>query len=101
VEVAATADQLESGLAHVREAPADAGTVELIVRRPETDEREVLDEGVLDVEVGLVGDRWSRRRTPPNPDSQVTVINARAIELVAGGQEHWPPAGDQLYSTST
>jgi hypothetical protein len=27
-------EELEAGLDHVRESPADAGTVELIVRRP-------------------------------------------------------------------
>ena len=47
-------------------APADDGRVELIVRRPAVDARETLDEARLDVEVGLVGDRWAARdeRTP-------------------------------------
>ena len=33
---------LEQGLAQIRRAPKDAGTVELIVRRPTPEEREVL-----------------------------------------------------------
>jgi hypothetical protein len=36
---------LEAGLEEIRRAPADHGRVELIVRRPATDERELLDEG--------------------------------------------------------
>jgi MOSC domain-containing protein YiiM len=95
--MAAIDEHLEAGLAHVLEAPADVGTLELIVRRPATDLREVLEEGELDLEVGLVGDKWSRHGRKPNPAAQVTVMNARATALVAGDRENWPPAGDQLY----
>jgi MOSC domain-containing protein YiiM len=95
--MAAIEERLEAGLAHVCSAPADAGTLELIVRRPATDLREVLEEGELDAEVGLVGDKWSRHGSTPNPDAQVTVVNARAIALVAGDRENWALAGDQLY----
>ena len=59
----ATAEELEGGLPRVLDAPADAGTLELIVRRPAENERELLDEGQLDLEVGLVGDMWARRPT--------------------------------------
>ncbi len=37
-------EQLEAGLAEIRRSPADVGTVELIVRRPVVDERELLEE---------------------------------------------------------
>ena len=40
-----TEDELAAGLPRILESPAAAGTVELIVRRPAEDEREVLDEG--------------------------------------------------------
>jgi len=98
-----SAEELEAGLDEIRRSPADQGTVELIVRRPAENEREVLDEGVLDLAEGLVGDMWRVRtssRTPDgsaNPDTQVTLMNARAIDLIAGGRERWPLAGDQLY----
>jgi MOSC domain-containing protein YiiM len=95
--MAAIDEQFEAGLAHVRAAPSDVGTLELIVRRPATDLREVLEEGELDLEVGLVGDKWSRHGSRPNPAAQITVMSARAIELVAGDRENWPPAGDQLF----
>jgi hypothetical protein len=94
--VHATTDELLAGLEHVRSSPADQGTLELIVRRPAEGLREVLDQGELDLEVGLVGDRWQLGSSPTN-DSQLTLINARLAQLVAGGRERWPLAGDQLY----
>ncbi|HXM72707.1 MAG TPA: MOSC domain-containing protein [Candidatus Dormibacteraeota bacterium] len=95
--------RLEQSLDHIREAPADGGTVELIARRPAEDEREVLTEARLDTHDGLEGDTWNVRgssRTPdgsPNPDSQLTLMNARAAAAIAGEREHWALAGDQLY----
>jgi MOSC domain-containing protein YiiM len=83
-------------LEHVRRSPAQAGTVELIVRRPAEDEREVLAEAQLDVVVGLVGDGWSAAESP-NPAAQLTLMNARSAAMIAGAREHWPHAGDQLY----
>ncbi|MEO8745021.1 MAG: MOSC domain-containing protein [Candidatus Dormiibacterota bacterium] len=94
---------LEESLAHIREAPTDNGTVELIARRPGVDEREVLSEGWLDVTDGLEGDTWLARgssRTPdggPNPDAQLTLMNARTAAAIAGERERWPLAGDQIY----
>jgi MOSC domain-containing protein YiiM len=84
-------------LDHVRAAPTDDGTLELIARRPAVDEREVLEEGALDLEQGLVGDQWSVRGKHPNPKSQLTLMSARAAALVAGDRERWALAGDQLY----
>jgi MOSC domain-containing protein YiiM len=89
-------NELLAGLEHIRSAPADRGTVELIVRRPAENEREVLDEGELDSEVGLVGDRWHLGSSPTN-DAQLTLMNARLAQLVARSRERWPLAGDQLY----
>ena len=95
--------RLEEGLDHIREAPADGGTVELIARRPAVDEREVLAEARLDLRDGLEGDTWRVRgssRTPdsgPNAEAQLTLMNARAAASIAGERERWPLAGDQLY----
>jgi hypothetical protein len=94
---------VEYDLSDVRETPADAGVVELIVRRPAVEEREVVEEAELDPVEGLVGDCWSTRgsRSMPdgssNPDAQLTLMNARVAALVAGDRERWPQAGDQLY----
>ena len=91
-----TADEFRAGLDHIRAAPSDRGTVELIVRRPAVDEREVVEEGELDLVVGLIGDRWHLGASPIN-DAQLTLMNARAAELIARTRERWPLAGDQLY----
>jgi MOSC domain-containing protein YiiM len=95
--MATTVEELRSGLEHVRAAPADEGVVELIVRRPAVGERELLEIGELDVELGLVGDTWSVRGSRPNPKAQLTLMNARAAALFAGERERWPLAGDQIY----
>jgi MOSC domain-containing protein YiiM len=94
------APALEAGLPDILASPADAGMVRLVVRRPRVNAREVLEEGVLDVEEGLVGDGWVKRRSrwgPPNPRKQLTVMNARVAALVARRPERWALAGDQLY----
>ncbi len=97
----ATPDELEAGLDHLRAAPRDEGVVELIVRRPSEDGREVVEEAQLDLVDGLVGDNWlDRGRSggrPANPDAQLTVMNVRAAALIAGDRARWPLAGDQLY----
>ncbi|GIT00957.1 MAG: hypothetical protein CM1200mP26_26690 [Acidimicrobiales bacterium] len=43
-----TADELQAGLDEIGRSPADGGTLELIVRRPDVDVREVLAEGELE-----------------------------------------------------
>lgn len=95
--------ELEAGLDHIRQSPKDEGLLELIVRRPQVDEREVLNEGELHTSEGLVGDSWIMRgssRTSdgsPHPDMQLNIINARVVALVAGDKDRWQLAGDQLY----
>ena len=95
----ATLQQLAAGLDLVREAPADAGTLELIVRRPAPGEREVLATAQLDERAGLVGDRWAAGgKRPPNLEHQITMMSTRFAKLVAGPDpEGWAIAGDQLY----
>ena len=90
-------------LAEVRRSPAESGTVELIVRRPAVDDREVVEVGELDLTVGLVGDNWKARgsRSTPDgsaePEAQLNLMNSRCAELVAGGRERMHLAGDQLF----
>jgi MOSC domain-containing protein YiiM len=90
---------LEQGLDGVRGSPSDEGRIELIVRRPAEDERERLETAELDATHGLVGDTWEVRdgHGPPRVDAQLTLMNARAAALVAGSEDRWPLAGDQLY----
>jgi MOSC domain-containing protein YiiM len=98
-----SAAELEAGLEEIRRSPADEGTVELIVRRPAEDEREVLEEGALDRAEGLVGDAWRAKAIARanggafGSDNQLTVMNARVVALVAGDPDRRALAGDQLY----
>ena len=98
-----TTAELEAGLDEIRRAPRDEGTLELIVRRPQVDEREVLAAGELSLELGLVGDSWITRgssRTPDgsaHPDMQLNIMNSRVTALVAQHKDRWQLAGDQLY----
>ena len=55
------ADELEAGLPEILASPRDGGVVSMIVRRPDTNQREVLESGELDVAQGLVGDNWLSR----------------------------------------
>ena len=52
-----TLAELEAGLDHIRGSPQEAGTLEMIVRRPRSGDREMLDAARLDPDEGLVGDR--------------------------------------------
>jgi hypothetical protein len=98
-----TMEELEAGLDEIRQSPQDEGVLRLIVRRPQTDEREVLEEGELHPVEGLVGDSWKMRgstRTAdgsPHPDTQLNIMNARVAALVAQDKDRWQLAGDQLY----
>ena len=96
-------EELETGLEHIRQAPKDEGVLELIVRRPKVNEREVLVEGELSLVEGLIGDSWSTRgsvRTSdgsPHPEMQLNIMNSRVTALVAQVKDRWALAGDQLY----
>lgn len=97
-------EQLTAAQDVVATSPSDAGTVEMIVARPEVDERKVLDRGELIVGEGLDGDNYLQRGSSSTPDgkahpeAQLNLMNSRAIDLVADGdRDRWPLAGDQLF----
>jgi len=95
--------ELEAGLNIIRQSPSDQGILKMIVRRPKTDEREIVNEAELNLEVGLVGDTWKTRGSKAMPDgsaniqAQITLMNMRAIALLAQDESRWALAGDQLY----
>ncbi len=94
---------LTDGLDDIRRSPADNGRLRLIVRRPEIDAREVLDQATLDTDVGLIGDNWCVKFSSATPKGepdwrgQVTVTNWRGMLKIAGSGDRIPLAGDQLY----
>jgi MOSC domain-containing protein YiiM len=87
--------EIENGLGKVIESPRDNGVLNLIVRRPQEDAREVLETGELDIEKGLVGDDWLTG--DGNYDTQLAIMNSRIIDLLAQNKERWKLAGDQLF----
>ncbi len=96
-------EALQAGLDEIRRSPKDQGRVELIVRRPAENEREVVETAALDRALGLIGDTWRTRGSGrgktrrPHPGRQLTLMNARVAALVAGSADRWQLAGDQLY----
>lgn len=98
-----TAMEIENSIHHVLASPKDAGLLELIVRRPKDNKREVVESGTLDIEHGLVGDNWLTRgssRTTDgmgHPEMQLNVMNYRFAELIAGHRDRVSLAGDQLF----
>jgi len=80
-------EQLAAGLDHVQGSPTDGGPLEMIVRRPRSDERDILTIGELSSDEGLVGDDWIRRPSSrtgdgsPHPDMQLTVISSRPTSI--------------------
>jgi hypothetical protein len=95
-----TEAELAAALDDVRAAPRDAGTIELIVRRPKKNQREILTTAEIDLAGGLIGDSWatkpSRKLGKPNPNAQLTLMNIRAVRAIADRDE-WPLAGDNLF----
>ena len=82
-----TIADFEAGLDHVRQAPGDSGTLERIVARPANFERDTLEQGFLDLEVGLVGDNWatrgSRMREDGSSEVAVSLVPRTAFEVAA------------------
>ena len=95
--------ELEAQVDYISESPKDKSPIDLIVRRPAENEREVLNTGMLSTTDGLEGDMWKVRpssRTPDktaHPDMQLNIMNTRVISLIARSEERWKLAGDQLY----
>jgi hypothetical protein len=98
-----TMEELEAGLAEIRQSPKAEGILEMMVRRPQTGEREVLALGELDLIEGLVGDNWRTRGSSltadgsAHPEMQLNIMNSRVIALVAQNEGRWQLAGDQLF----
>jgi len=98
-----TMEELEAGLDTVRQSPKNTGVLDLIVRRPGIGEREVLQQGELNFVEGLSGDTWSVRGSSLTADgslhidTQLNVMNSRAVALVAQHKDRWQLAGDQLF----
>ncbi len=102
VQKHATRVELEQAAEHLLASPKDAAELQAIVVRPQQDERQVVAEAELSPATGIVGDRWAFnhwQRLPngtSDPQSQVSLMNARVLKLIAGGSEAMSLAGDNL-----
>lgn len=98
-----SAAEIELGIDDVLASPQDNGTLEMIVRRPAVNEREVITDALLDIKTGLVGDNWLTRgssRTDNglgHPEMQLNLMNWRFANLIAGSRDRVQLAGDQLF----
>jgi hypothetical protein len=95
--------ELAAQLDYLRAAPQQVGTLDLIVRRPAVDAREILETAELDVDKGLVGDNWLDRATSVaiaegrHVLAQLNVMSARMVSFLADTPQAQALAGDQLY----
>jgi MOSC domain-containing protein YiiM len=80
---------------HVRTSPKDNGALKLIVLRLPNEQRRTPSQVILSAANGVEGDRWNLKPNP-NPLSQVSIINARFLEAIAGDAERMNLAGDNL-----
>jgi MOSC domain-containing protein YiiM len=98
-----TLEQLHAGLDHIRASPADHGKLEMIVIRPVTNERRVLERCEISAAGGVHGDSWANDcwmkldDGRPDPQVQICMMNARVIDLIAGSRDRWALAGDNLF----
>ena len=86
--------QLQQAFALLTPPPSDSGRLALIVCRKAPDVHEPLERVRLTPEEGIPGDEWNRR-TPRNPDAQLTVIRRDLAEMLAQGQP-LTTSGDNL-----
>jgi hypothetical protein len=99
----ATSEELLRATAHIKVSPKDNGSIDLIVCRPVKGERQELLEAELDLVMGLLGDNWAtrgnprKRGTPALADTQLTLMNSRAIAAIAKEKNRWKLAGDQFF----
>lgn len=102
-ELHVSAPILSAALGDIEQSPKLASVLDMIVRRPGEDLREVVTEARLDAAEGLVGDGWRARGSSQTPDQsahpemQLTVMNSRSIALIAARRDRWALAGDQLF----
>ena len=98
------AGQIDAGVAAAGPSPRGAGVVEMMLRRPDVDEREILDRAELVVGAGVVGDNYVERGSPQtddglaHPEAQLNIMSSRNIDAIAAGDRaRWSLAGDQFF----
>jgi len=95
--------ELENELEYILDSPKDKGILQLIVCRPNVDQRQELEQAELNKTKGLKGDSWITRGSSKtedgssHPEMQINIMNARSIEVITQDNSRWQLAGDQLF----
>ncbi len=103
METQFTLEHLQTQIKHIQDSPKDSGSVVLIVRRPTTEEREIISQGRLIPTAGLEGDNWHERGSASmpdgsaNPEAEITLMNTRVIQALTENESRWALAGDQFF----
>jgi MOSC domain-containing protein YiiM len=92
-----TREQLETAFT-AQSVPTGPGRVRVICARTAPGVHELRDSAELDVDRGLVGDRWivDGAKDPAEREYQVTMMEMRVVELVRGPDYPIHLAGDNL-----
>lgn len=79
-------------------SPADGGTIGLIVKRPATNARQVVESATVSKDGGMSGSHWKYCEKTGVTD-QICVMSCEAIRAIANGDDPdaWALAGDQLF----
>jgi len=94
--------ELETAVEHLLASPKETTELQAIVVRPEANERQVIAEAELSPTAGIAGDRWTDNHWKQLPDgtsdpqAQISLMNARVLQLVAGSTDAMRLAGDNL-----
>lgn len=95
-------DTLDAALAHVLDAPTDAGPVHMLCRRPDRNQRDFPDSLLLDPVDGVAGDYemakpWlTLADGTPDPRIQVSILPLRVLDLVWRDRETTAFPGDTI-----
>ena len=97
-------DQLMAKLPGFLEAaPKDNGTLDLIVMRPEAEERVLPQSHDVTAQHGVNGDHWIKGSGytlddgTGDPEAQICMMMSGCIAAIAGHRENWAPAGDNFF----
>ena len=99
-----TLDALNAQLpAILATAPKDNGTLDLIVMRPDHDQRVLPQSFEVRAADGVPGDHWKRGTGyslddgTGDPDAQICMMMSGCIRAIAGDKANWAPAGDNFF----
>ena len=87
--------QIEEELSRLEPAPRTTGSVNGLVLRPSRGERKTVERLELDIEKGILGDRWGSKRHK-SKNRQVSAIRSDVLHCLAGHAEE-ALSGDNLH----